>query len=439
MEHPFNILIVSTAFPPRNVPGALRAFSWAKYWTRAGHKVTVLTNKKGSLDGPLDFSLRNDDQNPFRVIEVNFNFLNSGASRTKREQPFKKEYSRVNGNGVYVKIKPSLKKLKWFLGPLFDDHLIYLPAFVKTITNEMRQGKFDVMISTYPPGACHWTGHWLKKKFNLPWVADFRDPWGMPAEWQSRFSRLRLLIEKAATNRADLLMAVAPQLQEELEKRYPIPCVTVENGFDPEEFAGLEPDKIFPDDGKLRFIYTGQVYWKRNPTPFFMAIRELIQEGKLSPQQIEILFYGRDIDVINKMAKKHDLEAVVRTPGLVERSIALRAQRDADGLLFLEGQYKTMDYVMPVKIFEYLRSGTPILGIGMTGASTSGKLMQEAGLGFPLGKDVDKIKTFLLSQYIQKKSPIIKPNWDFINQYRRDVLAQKALQYINDVILKKLP
>jgi hypothetical protein len=71
MKSPFNILIISTGFPPRNVPGALRAYSWAKYWSRAGHKVTVLTNKKSALDGPLDYSLKNDSQNLFRVYEVN--------------------------------------------------------------------------------------------------------------------------------------------------------------------------------------------------------------------------------------------------------------------------------------------------------------------------------------------------------------------------------
>jgi glycosyltransferase involved in cell wall biosynthesis len=236
------------------------------------------------------------------------------------------------------------------------------------------------------------------------------------------------------TRRADLLMAVSSPLQEELLKRYAAPVVTVENGFDPEEFDGLDPENIFPDDGKLRFIYSGQVYWKRNPTPFFAAIRELLAEEKLLSQKIEILFYGRDTGIINKLAKEHNIDSVVKTLGLVERSIALRAQRDANGLLFLEGEYKTMDYVLPVKLFEYLRSGTPIIGIGMTAGSTAGNLMEKAGVGFPLGNDVIKMKEFILSKYINQISPSITPNWEIINNYSRDVLAQKALQYIIDNI-----
>jgi glycosyltransferase involved in cell wall biosynthesis len=342
--------------------------------------------------------------------------------------------SNFNGTGLYFKIKPFLRNFKRLLGPFFDNYLMFLPAFVKTISHEVRRENVDFMISTYPPGACHWTGHWLKKKFNIPWVADFRDPWGLPEEWNIRASRLSRFIEKAVTRRADLLMAVSSPLQEELLKRYAAPVVTVENGFDPEEFDGLDPENIFPDDGKLRFIYSGQVYWKRNPTPFFAAIRELLAEEKLLSQKIEILFYGRDTGIINKLAKEHNIDSVVKTLGLVERSIALRAQRDANGLLFLEGEYKTMDYVLPVKLFEYLRSGTPIIGIGMTAGSTAGNLMEKAGVGFPLGNDVIKMKEFILSKYINQISPSITPNWEIINNYSRDVLAQKALQYIIDNI-----
>ncbi len=37
------ILIVSFFFPPQNAIGGQRPYSWAKYWSRKGHEVHVLT------------------------------------------------------------------------------------------------------------------------------------------------------------------------------------------------------------------------------------------------------------------------------------------------------------------------------------------------------------------------------------------------------------
>ena len=45
-----NILIVSHYFPPGNSIAALRPYSWAKYWSRMGHQVTVAENGRIALD-----------------------------------------------------------------------------------------------------------------------------------------------------------------------------------------------------------------------------------------------------------------------------------------------------------------------------------------------------------------------------------------------------
>lgn len=42
------ILIVSTFFPPENSIASFRPYSWAKWWSRAGHEVTVVSTKKNT-------------------------------------------------------------------------------------------------------------------------------------------------------------------------------------------------------------------------------------------------------------------------------------------------------------------------------------------------------------------------------------------------------
>lgn len=44
-----NVVIVTYSWPPRNSISTHRPYSWAKYWSKIGAKVTVLTAKKTKL------------------------------------------------------------------------------------------------------------------------------------------------------------------------------------------------------------------------------------------------------------------------------------------------------------------------------------------------------------------------------------------------------
>ena len=59
------ILIVAAYFPPRNIVASYRPYSWAKYWTDAGHDVTVLTVEYPITKDSLDYDL-----SKFRVIKI---------------------------------------------------------------------------------------------------------------------------------------------------------------------------------------------------------------------------------------------------------------------------------------------------------------------------------------------------------------------------------
>lgn len=427
-----NILIISIAFPPRNSPGALRPYSWAKYWSRKGHQVTVLTTQKELAPEALILSNNEIGMSTFDVCEVAIPFRPSGQSGNNSRQ--------VSSQSLKYRLFRHLKSIHEMittvLGPLYDVYLPYVPLLVRAGRKLAQHERFDLLISTFSPAACHLVAHELKKHLHIPWVADYRDFWS-----GSDFSKgiwpidvLGSWLEKKTVGTSDLLMAVADPMQEELWRRYHIPCVTVENGFDPEDYDSLDSQNLFPPDGKLRFVYTGALYGRRNPAPFFGAVRDLLNSGHLSKKGLEILFYGRRSDHIPAMAESYGIAGLVKTMGLVDRHTALRAQRDASGLLFFEGRDYTVDYVLPAKIFEFIRSGTPILGIGMDENTTAGRFLVQAGVGFPLETDVDKIKDFLLYNYLPNNKPSLSPNWDFINSYSREKLADKALTYLEKLV-----
>ena len=80
-----NILIIAYDWIPRNVISTHRIYSFAKYWSKMGHKITVLTSKKKVFDKPLDLFLPRlkkvkvisiDNKNYTRYLDYLFFFSN---------------------------------------------------------------------------------------------------------------------------------------------------------------------------------------------------------------------------------------------------------------------------------------------------------------------------------------------------------------------------
>ena len=48
---------------------------------------------------------------------------------------------------------------------------------MKYLETYLQDNPVDVIVSTGPPHSMHLIGLALKRRTNLPWIADFRDPW----------------------------------------------------------------------------------------------------------------------------------------------------------------------------------------------------------------------------------------------------------------------
>ena len=82
--------------------------------------------------------------------------------------------------------------------------------------------------------------------------------------------------------------------------------------------------------------------------------------------------------------------------GFLPRPEALRMQRDADLLLFLEFESPGVEGILTGKLFEYLAAGPQIWSVGVGSKSSAGCMINEYGRGRAFGKDVDAIREALL-------------------------------------------
>jgi glycosyltransferase involved in cell wall biosynthesis len=234
----------------------------------------------------------------------------------------------------------------------------------------------DVVLTSGPPHWGHLIGLSLKRRFGLPWVADFRDPWvhvplvvgqpprGLYARWE-RFWERRVLAG------ADLVLANAPRAADAFRATFPAEAGKIEvlpNGYDPESFAGLPGPA---GQGELRLVHAGELYAGRDPRPLLQALRGL-QAPAGRPLRVE--FVGATSPHFEDDVRAGGLEGVVQGVGQVGYAQSLRAMTTADVLLLLDTAGRKSG--VPAKLYEYLGAGRPVLALADADGDTAAILRQ---------------------------------------------------------------
>lgn len=244
--------------------------------------------------------------------------------------------------------------------------------------------KPDIIWSTYPIATAHVIGAELHKQSGIPWVADFRDPMAQenyppdPVTWR-QFEA----IERGAIELASLNLFTTPGAASVYRKRYPEASHSIqilENGYDEESFAeaatGASCQPLNP--GKITLLHSGIVYpSERDPTQLFQALAQLKATDSELMRCLRIRFRAPVHDeILSTLAKKHGVEENIEVLPSIPYRQALAEMLCADVLLVM--QAANCNQQIPAKIYEYLRSGKPILGLTDPEGDTAG-VLREAG------------------------------------------------------------
>ena len=96
-----------------------------------------------------------------------------------------------------------------------DPRKFWIKPSVKYLSGFLKDNHVDAMVSTGPPHSMHLIALGIKKKFDIPWIADFRDPWTQI----DFYDKLRLTrcadkkhhkLENKVLQKADHVVTVSP-------------------------------------------------------------------------------------------------------------------------------------------------------------------------------------------------------------------------------------
>jgi len=246
-----------------------------------------------------------------------------------------------------------------------DEHVGWIRgAFAKGL-QRMKRGDIGAVISTSPPESTHIVAARLRRSTDVPWIADFRDPWGFShLRDPTPMNYLHRIVEGRTIRRADALVTVTRPWAERFRALYPSLRVhSIPNGSEEE----LPSASCSPDPSVFRLVYTGKLDLRQqSPGIVFDAVATACAGGHIDGDRLRIAFhcYGTPEQAVREAAARSGLGTKFEWAGPLSSAKSLAVQRTADVLLIFGWQRDPG--CVPAKLFDYLGSGRRILLVGRT-------------------------------------------------------------------------
>ena len=303
----------------------------------------------------------------------------------------------------------------WWLLP--DSYAGWSRRAATAAARRIRQGGIDAILTSSPPDSVQLAGLALRRRFAVPWVADFRDPWVAlhfrrpPTAWhrarQAAMERAVLggadLVLAASRTHADDLIAAAGQARLE----------HLPNGFEPEVVDEATEDAGVPAEAFV-LAFTGTMSLMPDTDVLLEALHDLLSLRPEARRRLRAKLVGPFESHHADRAQALGLTGIVEFPGPRTHAATRALQRRADLLLLWKPRgagYRTM---VPGKLYEHLDAGRPVLALLDPGDEAAELVRRGGGEVLPPGDRVPlaaAIERHYLAWKDGKRSLAERPAW----------------------------
>lgn len=386
------VLIISYYWPPTGGSGVQRWVKFSKYLPAYGWQPVIYTPENPeqlAIDASLEAEVPAEVEVIRRRIMEPYGIYRKILRRSGHSK------AAVEVNPVNAQNKSTMQKLAmWIRGNFFrpDPRCMWINPSVRFLKKYLKDHPVDLIVSTGPPQSMHLIGRKLAEETGLPWIADFRDPWTKifyfkhlsmtkaTEKWHHR-------MEKKVLDEATSIVAVSPLVQKDFQAMTDTPVELITNGFDECDFpaSGCLEEKDTASQ-EFTITHTGLFAADGNPTVLWEVLAEKCRKDNKFKESLRIKLIGKTDEQIKRSIAEAGLEKNMTDLGYQPHSKAVEEQRTASLLILplrKEPEYKA---VLPGKLFEYMASMRPILGIGQTDGAMA-MILDSTGSGKVIGWD----------------------------------------------------
>lgn len=375
------VLVITYYWPPSGGGGVQRWVKFTKYMAQFNVKPIVLTvNPDYASYAVIDESLCHEVSEDIQVFA------------TKSFEPFNL-YKKVTAQkeipfgGFANEDNPGfLQKFSRFIrGNFFipDARVGWNKYAYRKAVELIRKYQITTVITSSPPHSTQLLGLKLKKNLNIHWIADLRDPWTDIYYYDKMFhTKLAREIDKKKENKvlqsADSLIVVSDAIKHlfasKLAIREKAKIVVIPNGFDADDFL----PRPYKRQTMFVIAYTGTLADNYHIEGFLNVVNKL--KSIRGSVEVSIHFVGRVSEKYRQMISSSRLNANTIFVGHVDHQTSISYLQQADALFLAIPDVPENAGILTGKLFEYLASQKPVLGIGPVNGDAA-KIIEDCNAG----------------------------------------------------------
>lgn len=274
------LLILAYDFPPYVSVGGLRPYAWYRYLKEYGVEPVVVTRQWGNKYGnELDY-IAPGESNETIVETTEYGTIIRTPYRPNLANRIMLKYGRSKFLLIRKMITAwyELVQFLFFVGPksgLYHGAKAYL-----------KQNKVDAIIATGEPFVLFKYASALSSKYNIPWVADYRDPWSQNKDRSNYLRNWIVFNEKKFLSNVKCVTTVDEFFHKQIETNVHKQFHIIPNGYNPEAINAVSD--IEQGHDIMRIAFVGTIYeW--HPID---SVLDCFSRFACSDSSFELNFYG---------------------------------------------------------------------------------------------------------------------------------------------------
>lgn len=335
-----------------------------------------------------------------------------------------------------------------------------------------REQPVDLIFIPVPPYVPMVLGRLAYRKFGIPYVIDYIDPWGTPYYWKlprsqrppkwALASAMARLLEPFALRRAAHVVGVSKGTTDFVVGKYPwlreSDATEIPYGGEPRDWeyirAHARANPIFnPSDGLLHVSYVGRGGADMIPAlrAVFTAVKNGLQTNPAVFGRLRLHFvgtaYGPDgqgREQVLPLAREVGIDNLVQEhPGRVAYLDAMQVLSDSHALLVVGSE---QPHYTASKIFPYILACKPLLAV-FHRASSVVSILRETGAGDPvtfseqdsLSGKIDEVASRLRQLLLLPSGFRPATRWQAFEAYTARAMTARLAAVFDKVVARRVP
>lgn len=381
------VLIITYYWPPAGGVEVHRVVKFCKYLIDAGWTPEILTVESGKhtqLDEGLardiagvDTVTRTASLEPHFLFNLLAGKKNAGGASTKTPSGGRRSWMHTIGEYIRLNMFIPDARIGWY------------PFARKAGIKRLSAEKPDLIFSTAPPYTVHLVARSLSRKFKIPWVADFRDPWVENYAYNTvpRFPWVRAInqsMESRILRQADAVICATPgqqaiqsgKVDPQLRDKFHL----ITNGYD-----GAPPENLARTE-QFTLSYFGTLSAQRLPPSLLPALKNMCDHTPGFTEVFRFRLIGRFPPEVESRIRESLPESCLEIRHHIPHQELAPLMRQEQVMLVLVDAVPYNELIIPAKIFEILPTGNPMLAIGpVTGDAAN--MIRSTGSGVTCAPD----------------------------------------------------